>query len=147
MLYSAKVIPPHGPWDYAIDLKEVAHPPWGPIYALSETELHALREYLQKLIDEGKICYSKYQAGAPILFVLKLHSRGLRLYVDYRGLNKVILMNRYPLPLMQELSDQVHGSKKFTKINLKSPFILLRIKKGDKWKMHSTPDTDTTSIW
>jgi hypothetical protein len=48
--------------------------------------------------------------------------KGLRLCVDYRGLNKVTVMNPYPLPLMQELRDRVRGSKLFMKIDLKSAF-------------------------
>ena len=53
----------------------------------------------------GKIRPSKSSAGAPILFVPKPHGHGLRLCVDYRGLNRVTIMNLYPLPLAAELKD------------------------------------------
>jgi hypothetical protein len=106
----------------------------GPIYALSEKELAALREYLDEMISTGNIWPSKSPAGVPILFVPKAHGRGLRLCVDYRGLNRVTIMNRYPLPLMDELRDRVRGAKIFSKIDLKSAYNLLRIKKGDEWK-------------
>ena len=82
---------------------EGKEPPWGPIHALSEKELQVLREYLDTMLKSGKIRPSKSPAGAPILFVPKDHGRGLRLCVDYRGLNKVMILNRYPLPLMNEL--------------------------------------------
>ena len=131
---TAKELPPHRPWDHAIDLKEGTQPPWGTIYALSETELQALRDYIKEMMRTGKIRPSKSPAGAPILFVAKPHGRGLRLCVDYRGLNKVTVMNRYPLPLMHELRDRIREAKVFTKIDLKSAFNLLRIKKGDEWK-------------
>ena len=113
---------------------EGKEPPWGPIYALSEKELQVLREYLDTMLKSGKIRPSKSPAGAPILFVPKDHVRGLRLCVDYRGLNKVTILNRYPLPLMNELRDRVRGAKIYTKLDLKAGYNLIRIKKGDEWK-------------
>jgi hypothetical protein len=82
----------------------------------------------------GKIWKSKSPAAAPILFVPKAHGRGLRLCVDYRGINKITIANRYPLPLMSELQDRVIGSRIFTKIDLKNVYHLIRIKEGDEWK-------------
>jgi hypothetical protein len=131
---TAKELPEHREWDHAIDLIDGAKPPWGPIYSLSAAELKVLREYIDQMISEGKIRPSKSPAGAPILFVEKKDGRGLRLCVDYRGLNRVTIMNRYPLPLMDELRDRVQGAKIFSKIDLKSAYNLLRIKKGDEWK-------------
>jgi len=86
------------------------------------------------MLRTGKIRPSKSPAGAPILFVPKPHGRGLRLCVDYCGLNKVTIMNRYLLPLMNELCDRVQGAKIFTKIDLKWGYNLIRIKEGDEWK-------------
>ena len=54
--------------------------------------------------------------------------------MDYRGLNKVTILNRYPLPLMNELRDRVGGSTIFTKLDLKSGYNLIRIKEGNEWK-------------
>ena len=54
--------------------------------------------------------------------------------MDYRGLNKVTILNRYPLPLMNELRDRVRGAKIFTKLDLKSGYTLIQIKEGDEWK-------------
>jgi hypothetical protein len=68
------------------------------------------------------------------MFVPKPHGRGLRLCVDYQGINKITVKNWYPLPLMDELRDRVHGSTIFTKIDLKLGFNLVRIKEGDEWK-------------
>ena len=58
------------------------------------------------MLKSGKIRPSKSPAGAPILSVLKDHGRGLRLCVDYRGLNKVTILNRYPLPLMKNFATE-----------------------------------------
>src|ERR1700712_2354959 len=130
----ADVLPKHTSYDHAIDIQEGKEPPWGPIYALSEVELETLKEYLKKMLDAGKIRPSKSPAGAPILFIPKAHGRGLRLCVDYRGLNRVTILNRYALPLMDELRDRIQGAKIFTKIDLKAGFNLIRIKHGDEWK-------------
>ena len=86
------------------------------------------------MLLRGKIRPSKSSAGAPILFVRKKEGRGLRLCVDYRGLNKVTIINQYLLPLMNELRDHVRGAKIFTKLDLKSRYNLIRIKEGDEWK-------------
>ena len=109
-------------------------PPWWPIYALSETELEVLRTYLDDMLHRGKIHPSKSSAGAPILLVPKKEGRGLPLCLDYRGLNKVTILNRYPLPLKNELRDHVRGAKIFMKLNVKCGYNLIRIKKGDEWK-------------
>ena len=94
---------------------EGKEPPGGPIYALSENELQVLSDYLDTILKSGKIRPSKYPACAPILFVPKDHGCGLCLCVDYRGLKKVTIMNRYLLPHMNELRDRVRGAKIFTK--------------------------------
>src|SRR5258706_4223304 len=127
-------LPPHRTFDHAIDMVDGKEPPWGPIYALSEKELEVLREYLDTMLKSGKIRPSKSPAGAPILFVPKKVGRGLRLCMDYRGLNKVMILNRYPLPLMNELRDRVRGAKIFTKLDLKAGYNLIRIKEDDEWK-------------
>jgi hypothetical protein len=127
-------LPPHRSFDHAIELKDGEEPPWGPIYALSETELTCAEEYLEEMLCTGKIRPSKSPARAPILFVPKAHGRGLHLCVDYHRLNRVTVLNRYPLPLMNELCDRVQGSTVFTKIDLKLGYNLVRIKEGEEWK-------------
>ncbi|KAH0608011.1 uncharacterized protein H6S33_002063 [Morchella sextelata] len=129
----ADKLPPHRSYDHAIDLEPGKQPPWGPVYSLSEAELKVLREYLDKMLRLGKIRPSKSPAGAPILFVKKKDG-SLRLCVDYRGLNRVSIKNRYPLPLMDELRDRVAGAVIFSKIDLKEGYNLIRIKDGDEWK-------------
>jgi hypothetical protein len=68
----------------------------------------------------------KITAAAPILFVPKAHGRGLCLYVDYRGINKITIANRYPLPIMNELQDRVKDSQIFTKLDLKNGYHLIK---------------------
>jgi hypothetical protein len=130
----ADKLPDHNPYDRAIDLKDGKQLPWGLIYPLNETELQALWDYLKEMLELGKIRPSKSPTAAPIIFVPKAHGRGLRLCVDYRGVNKVTIANRYPLPIMSELQDRVRGAKIFTKIDLKNCYNLIWIKPGDEWK-------------
>ena len=131
---AADALPQHTVYDMKIDLKEGRTAPWGPIYPLSEAELEVLREYLKEMLRTSKIRQSTSSAGSPILFDPKPSGRGLRLCIDYRGINKVTIPNRYPLPLMQELQDRVQGAQWFTKMDLKSGFHLIRIREGDEWK-------------
>jgi hypothetical protein len=94
-----------------------------------------LQDYLKEMLELGKIYPSKSAAAAPIIFIPKAHGQGLRLCINYQGLNKVTIANQYPLPIMLELQDQVRGAKIFTKIDLKNSYNLIGIKPGDKWKM------------
>jgi len=130
----ADQLPNHRPYDCKIEFKEGTTAPWGPIYPHLEMELQMLREWLKEMEKTGKIKRSTSLAGSPILFVPKPHRRGLRLCVDYRGLNAIMIPNRYPLQLMQELPDRVQGAQWFTKMDLKNGFNLIRISKGDGWK-------------
>lgn len=130
---NAKKLAPHRDIDLAIEIQPDKQPPYGPIYPLSQTELAALREYLEENLAKGFIRESKSPAGAPILFAPKKDG-GLRLCVDYRGLNAVTVKNRYPLPLISEIMDRVSGAQYFSKIDLKDAYHRLRIKEGDEWK-------------
>jgi len=118
--------------EHAIEL-EGGEPPYGPIYHLSEKELKVLREYLEDSLKKGWIRHSTSPAGAPILFVPK-KDKELRLCVDYRGLNKLTIKNRYPLPLICEILDRLAGAKVYTKLDLKDAYHRIRIRRGDEWK-------------
>ena len=129
----ATELPPIDGATHAIELKEGATPPWGPMYVLAEKELDALQEYLSKMTYRGWIRRSVSEAGAPILFVPK-KDRGLRLCVDYQGLNEITIKNRTPLPLISETLDRLSRGKIFTKLDLKDAYHRIRIRAGDEWK-------------
>ena len=130
---AADQLPPHRSYDHAIDLVPGPTPKWGPMFNLSEKELGVLREYLDKMLEQGKIQPSKSPAGAGLMFVPKANGK-LRLCVDYRKLNNITIRNSYSLPLMDELRDRVQGAKFFTKLDLRDGYYLIRIKEGDEWK-------------
>ena len=129
----ASSLPDHRPYDCPIDLQPGKEPPWGPIYNLSPSELKALREYIDEHLANGFIRHSKSPAGAPIFFVKKKDG-SLRLVVDYRGLNKITVRNRYALPLISSLLERLSGAKVFTKLDLRGAYNLVRIRPGDEWK-------------
>ena len=129
----SEVLPPHPPFDHSIPLEEGRMPPFGPIYSLSEKELATLKDYIDSNLQSGFIAPSSSPSGAPILFVKKKDG-SLRLCVDYRGLNKITIKNRYPLPLIGELLDRLGQAKFFTKIDLRNAYNQIRIAEGDEWK-------------
>ena len=129
----ADILPENRPYDCPIDIKEGSEPPFGPIYSLSLLELKVLKEYIEDNLRKGFIRPSKSPAASPILFVKKKDG-SLRLCVDYRGLNRITIRNRYPLPLIPELLDRLSTASIFTKIDLRGAYNLVRIRPGDEWK-------------
>ena len=79
------------------------------------------------------IRHSNSPAGAPFFFVNKKDG-SLRLVVDYPGLNKVTINNRYAIPLISSHLERINAAKFFTKINLRGAYNLVRIRPGDEWK-------------
>ena len=116
---------------HAIDLVEDAKIPHGPIYPLSERELRILRDYLAEKESIGWIRRSKSPTGAPILFVPK-QDDFLRLCVDYRALNKMMVKNRHLLFLINKIIDRLSGAKIFTKLDFRDAYHRIRIKPGDE---------------
>jgi hypothetical protein len=119
--------------EHRIDLVDGAEPPRGTIYPLSQRQLDELAQYIQTNLANGRIVESSSPAGAPIIFVPKKDG-SLRLCVDYRGLNKVTIKNRYPIPLISELMDRLSGARYFTRLDIRDAYHRIRIRKSDQWK-------------
>jgi len=98
---------------------------------MSEHQWNTLDIYLKKMMAEGKIADTESPYGPPILFLPKPDGN-LLLCIDYRNLNKLTILNKYPLPLLDELRDLVAGAKVFTKLNIKDGYHLIRMRKGDE---------------
>jgi hypothetical protein len=90
-------------------LEECKKPPFGPIYSLTLTELEALRIYINENLANGFIRHSKCPTSGTILFVSKKDG-SLKLVVDFRGLNKITIPKKYPLPLVSKLLDHLGGA-------------------------------------
>jgi hypothetical protein len=129
---NASMLPAHNKLDHAIET-ENGEPPFGPLYNLSQSELQVLRTYLEESIKKGWIRRSTSPAGALVLFQQKKDG-GLRLCVDYRGLNSITIKNRHALPLISETLDRLVGARVYTKLDLKDAYHRIRIRAGDEWK-------------
>ena len=130
----AAELPEHtGINDHAIELVDGQQPPYGPIYSLGPVELETLKAYIETNLANGFIRPSTSPAGAPILFDRKSDG-SLRLCVDYRGLNNLMIKNRYPLPLIGESLDRLGRARRFTQLDLTSAYHRMKIREGDKWK-------------
>ncbi|GKV37748.1 hypothetical protein SLEP1_g45738 [Rubroshorea leprosula] len=113
--------------EFMIDLLPGIAPISQPPYRMAPVKLIELEKQLQELLDKRFIRMSVSPWGAPVLFVKKKDA-SLRLCVDYRKLNQVIVKNKNPLPSVDDLSDQLQGAKAFSKIDLRSRYHQLRIK-------------------
>jgi hypothetical protein len=129
----AKALAEHSSHDLAIELAPETQPPHLPLYNLSMMELEVLRAYLTDYMARGWIRRSKSPAGAPILFAKKKDGT-LRLCVDYRGLNRITVKNRHPLPLITESLERLAQAKFYTKLDVREAYHRIRIKQGDEWK-------------
>ena len=94
------------------------------------SELAELKKQLEELQRIGFIRPSSSPWGAPALFVKKKDG-SMRLCVDYRALNEVTIKNKYPLPRIDDLFDQLKGAKYFSKIDLRSGYFQLKIRESD----------------
>ncbi|KAJ1037221.1 hypothetical protein NDA10_005943 [Ustilago hordei] len=108
-------------------------PPQGPLYLKGPKEMSELRRYLDENLEKGFIRPSKSPARSPVLFVPKKDG-GLRLCVDYRGLNEITVKNRAPLPLIEEQLFLLRKARIYTKLDLRAAYNLIQIAKGDEWK-------------
>ncbi|GJR94276.1 putative reverse transcriptase domain-containing protein [Tanacetum coccineum] len=127
-------LPPTRQVEFQINLILGAAPVARAPYRLAPSEMKELSEQLQELSDNGFIRPSSSPWGAPVLFVKK-KDESFRMCIDYRELNKLIVKNRYPLPRIDDLFDQLQGSSVYSKIDLRSGYHQLRVREEDIPKM------------
>ena len=123
-------LPPDWEIEFAIELLLETAPISKAPNRMAPAELEKLEKQLQELLDKGLIHPSVSPWGAPILFVRKKDG-SLRLCIDYRELNQVTMKNKYPLPRIDDLLDQLARAAMFSKIDLRSGYHQLKIKKED----------------
>ncbi|WJX17476.1 hypothetical protein P8452_07389 [Trifolium repens] len=123
-------LPPTREVEFSIDLV----PGTGPIsispYRMSPSEMAELKKQLDEMLQKEFIRPSVSPWGAPVLFVKKKDGTS-RLCVDYRQLNKATIKNKYPLPRIDDLMDQLKGASIFSKIDLRSGYHQIRVKEDD----------------
>ncbi|KAK9395714.1 hypothetical protein NXF25_019075 [Crotalus adamanteus] len=126
-------LPPHRPTDCAIDILPGAKLPKPRMYPMTPRELEELHQYIDKNLARGFIQPARSRIAVPVLFQEKKDG-GLRLCVDFRGLNAVCVEHIYPLPLMKDLLAHLARGRVFTKLDLREAYYRVRIKSGDEWK-------------
>jgi hypothetical protein len=123
-------LPPDREVEFSIDLVPGTAPISKAPYRMALAELKELKGQLEELLDKGFIRPSASPWGAPVLFVKKKDG-SMRLCIDYRELNRVTIKNKYPLPRIDDLFDQLQGAQVFSKIDLRSGYHQLKIKSED----------------
>ena len=123
-------VPPEREVDLSIEVVQGTTPISRAPYRMAPTELKELKTQLQELLDKGFVRPSVSPWGALVLFVKKKDGT-LRMCIDYWQINKVTVKNKYPLPRIEDLFDQLRGASVFSKIDLRSGYYQLRVKEVD----------------
>ena len=126
-------LPPSRDVDFTIDLIPRAGPVSVAPYRMAPAELTELKKQIEDLLGKKFIRPSASPWGAPILMVKKKDGSS-RLCVDYRQLNKLKIKNKYPLPRIDDLLDQLRGARVFSKIDLRSGYHQILVKPEDVQK-------------
>jgi hypothetical protein len=119
-------MPPDRKVEFAIELILGTAPISKRAYRVSEPELVELKKQIDELLEKGYIRPSTSPWAAPVLFVEKKDGTK-RMCIDYRALNEVTIKNRYPLPRIEDLFDQLRGASVFSKIDMRSGYHQLKI--------------------
>ncbi|KAI3784130.1 hypothetical protein L1987_43223 [Smallanthus sonchifolius] len=123
-------IPPDREIEFRIDLVPDSQPVAKAPYRLAPVEMKELMAQLDELLEKGFIQPSISPWGAPVLFVKKKDS-SMRMCIDYRELNKRTVKNKYPLPKIDDMFDQLQGASWFSKIDLRSGYHQLKVREED----------------
>lgn len=132
MPQDADILPPHRSYDHKIELIPGGKVPYSKNRPLSPTELRVLKRWLDDNLVKGFIRPSRSSAASPILIAQK-PGGGVRICVDFRGINNATLKSRYPIPLIRETLDSICKAKFFTKLDVIAAFNRVRVAPGSEW--------------
>ena len=119
-------LPPHREVDFEIETIPRTTPISIAPYRMAPLKLKELKKQLEDLLEKGFVKPSISPWRAPVLFMRK-KDRSMRLCINYRQLNRIIVKNKYPLPRIDDLLDQLKDASVFSKIDLRSDYWQLRI--------------------
>lgn len=125
--------PTRSGFDHNIPLQEGANPINIRSYRYPSMQKSIIEELIKEMLHNGIIHMSSSPFASPVVLV-KNKDRGWRLCVDYRMVNKLTNKNRYPIPLMEDLFDELGKARVFSKLDIKSSYHQIRVKEEDRSK-------------
>jgi hypothetical protein len=129
-------MPPDRDIEFVIELKPGTTPIYKTPFRMTTPELAKLKKHIKELLEKGFIRPSSSSSGDPMIFVPKKDGTQ-RLCIDYRALNEVTIKNKYPLPRIDDLFDQLYGACVFSKIDLDRDIISCRFGTATYRRLHS----------
>jgi hypothetical protein len=137
-------LPPHRVFDHAITLDFAAKPVNSRPYRYSPLQKDETERQVDEMICAGFVTPSMSPFASPVLLVKKKDGTW-RFYVDYRKLNALTIKNKFPLPIVDELLDELAGTKFFSKLDLRTGYHQIRMPLTTKTRRRSRRTTDTFS--